>query len=247
MRLAEKRADDRVMPARLVDGEAAEMIELAGEAGAAFGERAVAKRRSAVDDHPGGLALGMGIDDPHGAQSLAPGQEAYQARNVVNRRFAMLSCDRLSASKSFKCSAYSSWPDERHQPLEIEHEIDALVEDGERRERALKLERKAPRLSVALGGALAKLDQTQHFVREHIADAGDGAAGAAIDEAVEHFGVDADHERDVVRTARDMLRGVAQRFRAAEFLESDQMGKLVCAARRTAPLASGSRNRGCCR
>ena len=43
------------------------MIELAGEAGAAFGKRAVAKRRSPVDDHPGGLALCMGIDDPHGA------------------------------------------------------------------------------------------------------------------------------------------------------------------------------------
>ena len=89
-------------------------------------------------------------------------------------------------------------PDERHKALEIKHEIDALVEDRERREGALKLERKTTRLSVALGGALAKLDQTQHFAREHIADAGDRAAGAAIDEAVEHFGVDADHERDVV-------------------------------------------------
>ena len=65
MRLAEKRSDDRVMSARLVDGEAADMIELAGEAGAALSERSVTKRRSAVDDHTGGLALSMGIDDSH--------------------------------------------------------------------------------------------------------------------------------------------------------------------------------------
>ena len=102
MRLAEKRPDDRVMPARFVDSEAADMIELAGEAGAALSKRAVAERRSPIDDHTGGLALGMGIDDPHRAQSFAPGQEAYQARNVVNRRFAMPSCDGLRASKSFK-------------------------------------------------------------------------------------------------------------------------------------------------
>ena len=67
MRLAEKRPDDRVMSARLVDGEAAEMIEFGLEAGAASGKRAVAKRRSPIDDHPGGLALCMGIDDSHGA------------------------------------------------------------------------------------------------------------------------------------------------------------------------------------
>ena len=67
MRLAEKRPDDRVMPARLVDGEASDMIELAGEAGAALSERAVAERRAAVDDHTRGLAFGMGIDDPHRA------------------------------------------------------------------------------------------------------------------------------------------------------------------------------------
>src|SRR6202020_787028 len=114
-----------------------------------------------------------------------------------------------------------------HEALEIEHEINTLVEDSEGLEGALKLERETTRLSVAFGCALAKCDQTQHFVREHIADTSDGAAGAAIDEAVEHFGVDADHERDVVRTPGDMLRGVAQRFLAAEFLESDQMGKLI--------------------
>jgi hypothetical protein len=66
VRLAEKRPDDRVMSARLVDGEAADMIELAGETGAALSQGTIAKRRSPIHDHPGGLALGMGIDDPHG-------------------------------------------------------------------------------------------------------------------------------------------------------------------------------------
>ncbi len=67
MRLAEKRPDDRIVPARFVDGEAAELIELAGEAGAALSERSVAKRRPPVDDDTRRLALRMGIDDPHGA------------------------------------------------------------------------------------------------------------------------------------------------------------------------------------
>src|SRR5580658_5524020 len=96
--------------------------------------------------------------------------------------------------------------DKRHQALEVKHEIDAFVENREGAERAIKLERQAPGLNVAFCGAFTKLNQTQHFVREHIADAGDGSAGAAIDEAVERFGVDPDHERDVVRTARNMLR-----------------------------------------
>jgi hypothetical protein len=89
------------MPARLVDGEAAETIELAGEAGAALMKRTVAERGPAVDDHTSGFALRMGIDDPHSAQSVAPGQEAHQARNVMNRRFAIPSCEGLKASKSF--------------------------------------------------------------------------------------------------------------------------------------------------
>ena len=45
MRLAEERPDNRVMPARFVDGEAADMIELSLKAVAAFGKRTVAKRR----------------------------------------------------------------------------------------------------------------------------------------------------------------------------------------------------------
>ena len=39
MGLAQERADDRIVPVRLVDGEAAEMIELAGEAAKPLGER----------------------------------------------------------------------------------------------------------------------------------------------------------------------------------------------------------------
>ena len=106
----------------------------------------------------------------------------------------------------------------RHEALEIEHEIDPLVENCERREGALKLQRKAPRLSVALGGAFAKLDQPQHLTREDIADAGDRAARSAIDEAVEDLGVDADHKRDVVPTPGNVLSGVAERFLAAELI-----------------------------
>ena len=43
------------------------MIELGLEAVAASGEWSVAERRSPIDDHTGGLAFGMGIDDPHRA------------------------------------------------------------------------------------------------------------------------------------------------------------------------------------
>ena len=96
-------------------------------------------------------------------------------------------------------------PHERHQALEIQHEIDALVEDSERREGALKLEREPTRVRIALGRALTQLDEPQHFARKHVADAGDRAAGAAIDEAVEHFSVDADHERDVVPAPGNVL------------------------------------------
>jgi hypothetical protein len=66
VRLAEEGADDRIVPARLVDGEAAEMIELAGKAGAALDEGTVAKRRSPIHDHAGGLTFCMGIDNSHG-------------------------------------------------------------------------------------------------------------------------------------------------------------------------------------
>src|SRR5579872_2460222 len=59
-RLAQQRPDDRVMSVRLVDGEAAEMIELGGEAGKPLGKRAVAKRRAAVNDHACRLAFGVG-------------------------------------------------------------------------------------------------------------------------------------------------------------------------------------------
>jgi hypothetical protein len=67
MWLAEKSPDDRIVPVRLVDGEATDMIELAGEARAPLSERTVAERRSSIDDYPGGFALGVGIDDPHRA------------------------------------------------------------------------------------------------------------------------------------------------------------------------------------
>ena len=137
---------------------------------------------------------------------------------------------------------------QRHQALEIEHEIDALRRRLDSAlERAFELQRAPPRLGIALGGALAQLDQAQHFARQHVADAGDDAAGAAIDDAMEHLGVDADHQRDLGRSPGDVFGGVAQRLRAAEFLESDEMGDIGSQDRRTVRRASGSRNRGCCR
>ena len=114
-------------------------------------------------------------------------------------------------------------PLKRHQALEIQHEIDALVEHRQRLERVFELERQAPRLGVALGRALAKLDQAQHLARQNVADAGDDAGGPAIDDAMEHLGVDADHERNPGLPPGNMLRGVAQRFGAAELLEPDEM------------------------
>ena len=45
----------------------ADMIELAGEASATLSKRTLAQRRTAIDDHPGRLALSVGVDDPHGA------------------------------------------------------------------------------------------------------------------------------------------------------------------------------------
>ena len=100
MRFAKERADERVVAARLVDGGAAEMIELAGEASEPFGKRTFAQRRPAIDDDASGLALRMGVYDTHRAQSFAPRHEAYQARKVSNRRFARLSWDGLRASKA---------------------------------------------------------------------------------------------------------------------------------------------------
>ena len=110
VRLAKQRADQCVMAARLVYGAAAEMIELAGEASEPFGKRAFAQRRPAIDDHASGLALRMGVDDTHRVQSFAPRQEAYQPRNVSNRRFARLSWDGLRTSKALRLSAYSPCP-----------------------------------------------------------------------------------------------------------------------------------------
>ena len=85
MRLAQKRADHRVVAARLVDREAADMIELRGEAREPFAQRPAAQRRSAIDDHARRLAFRMGVYDMHRAQSFAPLQRAYQARNVSSR------------------------------------------------------------------------------------------------------------------------------------------------------------------
>ena len=65
----------------------------------------------------------------------------------------------------------------------------------------------------------------QHLPWEDVADAGDRAGGAAVEVAVDHGGVDADGEGDVVVAgAGDVLGGVAECFLAAELLEADEVG-----------------------
>ncbi len=112
---------------------------------------------------------------------------------------------------------------QRHEMLEIKHEVGPFVEARQDAERALEFERAPPRLRIARRGAFAERDEMQHFPRQHVADAGDGAARPAIDVAVEHLRVDADHQRDFRRSPGDVLGGVAQRLRAAEFLEADEV------------------------
>ena len=110
VRLAKERADHCLVTMGLGHCEAAELIEFASEALAPLGQRAVAERRAALDDHAGRLALGMRVDNPHGAQSFAPRHDAYQERKVLNRRTARLSWDALRTSKALSCKAYSSCP-----------------------------------------------------------------------------------------------------------------------------------------
>ena len=110
MGLAEERADHRFVTMGLGHCEAAEVIEFASEALAPLGQRPIAERGPAIDDHPRRLALGMRVDDPHGAQSFAPRHDAYQERNVLNRRVARVSWDGLRTSKALSCRAYSSCP-----------------------------------------------------------------------------------------------------------------------------------------
>ena len=73
VRLAEERANHCLMTVGLGHGEAAQMIKFASEALAPLGHRPIAKRRAAIDDHPRGLALGVGVDDP---QRLSPSRRA---------------------------------------------------------------------------------------------------------------------------------------------------------------------------
>src|SRR5690606_32946030 len=66
----------------------------------------------------------------------------------------------------------------------------------------------------------------QHFPGQDIADAGDGAGCAAIDEAMKHGGIDTDHHGNLVVLTGDVLGGVAHVCRAAEFLEASKIGML---------------------
>ena len=63
----------------------------------------------------------------------------------------------------------------------------------------------------------------QHFGGEAVADAGDSAARTAIHKTVKHLRVHPGHQHEVFVTVGDMLGGVAQCLRPAEFLEADEV------------------------
>src|SRR5579863_2221121 len=115
------------MAARLVDGEAADMIELGGEAAKPSGERARPKVRPAVDDHARWLALGVGVDDPHrsGLRARPGGPPGAERREPSLRHALLRGAERVEGVQLRRIFVVAG---ERHQALEIEDEIDALVE-----------------------------------------------------------------------------------------------------------------------
>ncbi len=79
----------------------------------------------------------------------------------------------------------------------------------------------------------------QHFTRQGVADAGDGTGGVAVDEAMHHLGIDADHQGHVIVLGGDVFGGVAQVGATAELLETDQVG--VCAAQFEEQVGAGGK------
>ena len=80
-RPAEQGAHQPLMAPGFVHDEAAQVIEIACQAGPQFGHRARSQIGPALDDESRGLALGMGIDDPHRDVHAASLQPEYQALN----------------------------------------------------------------------------------------------------------------------------------------------------------------------
>ena len=104
--------------------------------------------------------------------------------------------------------------------------------------RGIHLLRLPAGVHVTAGRQLTKPHEVEHLIRQYIADTGYGAGRAAIDDAVKHFRVDAHNQFDVSTPPGDVLGRVAQRFRAAEFLEADEI--LVVAPEIEEQFGSGS-------
>jgi len=107
--------------------------------------------------------------------------------------------------------------------LEEENEVRSLVEGREHGKGLVHLDRTLARIRVTCRSGARKVAQMQDFPRQDIADACDRAGCAAIDEAVKDRGIDADHQRDLVVAAGDVLGGIAQVVGSAEFLEADKV------------------------
>src|SRR5271163_3456482 len=191
-RLAEKRADGRVIPPRLENREAPDIIELLGEAPAPPGQRAAAQRRAAFDDEPRWLAFGMGIDDTHDASAFRAAPFGVPSLEEPQLRFGEALLAVTQGVGFVEMQRVFGIAPQHHQVLEIEHEVGSFVESRQRGERADELESQPPRLGVALRGALAEGDKVQGFLGQHVAYARDRAHCPAIDEAVEYLGIDAD-------------------------------------------------------
>ena len=110
-------------------------------------------------------------------------------------------------------------------PVE-QDQVGTLVETGEHGERGIQFLGETKRIRVALGGKTRQFDETQGLRRQCVADAGDDAGSAAVDDAVDHLRVDAHHEVEIIPLTGDVLGCVAERFPAAELLEAHQVMEL---------------------
>ncbi|MNE41385.1 hypothetical protein D3C80_1354530 [compost metagenome] len=128
---------------------------------------------------------------------------------------------------------------QHHHVLEIKNQIRTFIEGGEHGQRLLQFQRADAGIRIALGSGLRQLAEVNDFLRQNIADAGDGAGCAAIDEAVENGRIDADHQGYFIITAGDVLGRITHVGRAAEFLEADKV--LVLGAQGKEEIGAGGK------
>ena len=117
--------------------------------------------------------------------------------------------------------------EQHEQILVVQHQVRPFVETGQLGESIFQFSRQSPGFDVTGSGPFAKRDQVQHFAGQAVADPGDRADRATANESMTHLRIDADHQQDVAVGMSDVLGGVAQRIRAAEFLEADEIRKLA--------------------